>query len=227
MSNRCLKKMMLSLLLFCATVQANQRIPVQEGVEVNALVSVNALNRLAVENDRIVSVKGNSGQFELDKDTELGQVFLKPLVSEGPIPIFISTEKGYTYHLGLTTHDRGAESVLLTPIGEVSAKWQQSGSYETVLKKIIKAMHTQSPLEGFVIENAKIKLPNIKGIKVVSLQSYVGPSLLGHVLEITNTTTEPLYLNELQFTLPGVRAISIIDKTLASKAKTRLYCVRS
>jgi type-F conjugative transfer system secretin TraK len=157
----------------------------------------------------------------------LGQVFLKPLVSEGPIPIFISTEKGHTYHLGLTTHERGAESIVLAPLGEMAAEWQQSSSYESLLKTIIQAMHTQSPLEGFVIENAKIRLPNIKGIQVKSLQSYLGASILGHVLEISNTTTEPIALTELEFALPGVRAVSIITKTLAPKAKTRLYLVRS
>ncbi len=223
-----MKKILWCLLFWVPlAVNANQRIPVQEGVEVNAVISYNALNRIAVLNDRIVSVKGNSGQFELDKDTELGQVFLKPLVKEGPIALFITTEKGHTYNLGLTTHERGAESIVLTPMMDVSVKWQQSSSYESLLKEIIKAMHTQSPLEGFVIENAKVKLPNIKGIKVVPLQSYLGQSLLGQTLELSNTTTEPLHLTELQFYLPGVRAVVIIDKVLAPRAKTRLYWVRN
>ena len=207
-------------------VNAYQRIPVQEGVEVNAVVSSNALNRLAVDNDRIANVKGTGGEFELDKDTELGQVFLKPLV-KGPIHIFITTEKGHTYNLGLTTHELGAESIVLTPIGATSAQWQQSGSYESLLKELIKAMHTQNALEGFVVESAKVKLPSVKGAKVVHIQSYLGQSLLGQILEISNTSNEPLHLTELEFYLPGVRAVAIVDKLLAPKAKTRLYLVRT
>lgn len=223
-----MKKILLLLSLFPLTVNAVQRIPVQEGFEVNAVVSRNTLNRIAVDNDRIASVKGTNGQFELDKDVELGQVFLKPLASDEPIHAFITTEKGHTYHLGLTTHDLGAESIVLTPIGDVSAKWQQSSSYESLLKEIIKAMHAQSALEGFVIENAKTKLSNIKSAKVVQLQSYLGQSLLGQILEVSNTSsTESLHLTESEFYLPGVRAVAIVDKNLAPKGKTRLYWIRN
>jgi type-F conjugative transfer system secretin TraK len=208
-------------------VNAYQRIPVQEGIEVNAVVSTTALNRLAVENDRIASVKGTDREFELDKDGELGQVFLKPLVKEGPIHLFITTEKGHTYTLGLTTHERGAESIVLTPIGVITTLLPHSNAYESLLKELIKAMHTQQALEGFVVESAKVKLPNVKGIKVTHLQSYVGQSLLGQILEVSNVTDAPLQLTELQFYLPGVRAIAIVDKVLAPKAKTRLYWVRT
>lgn len=220
----------LCLILLCSFVPiafASQRIPVQEGLEVNAIVSTQALNRIAVENDRITSVKGNTGQFELDKDLELGQIFLKPLVKESPIPIFITTEKGHTYHLGLTTHELSAESITLVPLGEVSTKWQQSSAYESLLKTLIQAMHTQTFLEGFIIENAKLKVPQIKTVKVSQLQSYVGQALVGQILEVSNPTSQTLELVEADFYLPGVRAITLLNKTLSPKAKTRVYLVRS
>lgn len=218
------------LILLCSFIPmafASQRIPVQEGLEVNAVVSTQALNRIAVENDRITSVKGNTGQFELDKDLELGQVFLKPLIKESPIPIFITTEKGHTYHLGLTTHELSAESIILVPLGEVSTKWEQSSAYESLLKTLIQAMHTQTFLEGFIVENAKLKVPQIKTAKVSQLQSYIGQALVGQILEVSNPTSQTLELIEADFYLPGVRAITLLNKTLSPKAKTRVYLVRS
>jgi len=214
--------------LWCSVTFAQQRIPVQEGIEVHGVVSINALNRIAVENDRILTIKGTQGEFELDKDGELGQIFLKPLKEkEEPIHVFIITENGHTYSLGLSSQELGAESIVLVPINDsIAAKWEQSSAYESLLKSIIQAMHGQSHLDGFLIENAKVKLPKIQGASVVQLQSYSGHQLLGQVLEVSNTTTETLHLMEPEFYGEGVRAISIVNKTLPPKGKTRVYWVR-
>lgn len=214
---------------FSVVANAQQKIPVQEGLEVNAVVSTKALNRIAVENDRVLSIKGTHGQFELDKDPELGQIFIKPLVKnkEELIHIFVTTENGHTYSLGLTTHALGAESIVLVPMGDgIAAKWEQSNSYESILKSIIKAMHTQTQLEGFLVENAKIKLPKIHGTQITHIQSYSGSKLLGEILEVTNTTNEALYLAEQEFYVDGIRAVSIVEKALSPKAKTRVYLIR-
>ena len=66
-------------LLLPLSAYAQQKVPVQEGTEVTITVSSNTLNRLAVENDRITTVKGITGQFQLDKDGETGQVFIQPI----------------------------------------------------------------------------------------------------------------------------------------------------
>lgn len=221
-----MKKFWIILLsLSVSQVIASQHIPVQEGVEVNAVVSTQALNRIAVENDRISSVKGNAGQFELDKDTDLGQIFLKPLGSDVPIPIFITTEKGHTYHLGLTTHDLSAENIVLVPL-EANHAWQQSAPYESLLKALIQAMHTQSYLEGFLVENRKLKTPPLKGARLSQLQTYTGQALVGQVLEVSNSSPQTLELCETDFYFPGLRAVSILNKSLSPKAKTRVYLVR-
>jgi type-F conjugative transfer system secretin TraK len=211
------------------SANAYQRIPVQEGTPIGAHISSNALNRIAVENDRIISIKGTSGQFEMDKDPELGQIFLKPTPEqEEPIHVFVTTEKGRTYSLSLTSTSINAENIVLAPAEEsIAAMWEKSGSYESALKDIIKAMHTQTALEGFATENAKIKLPKIRGAEVSHIQSYSGSKLFGEILEVTNRHDEELFLTETDFYHEGVRAVAIINKVVPAKSKTRLYLVRS
>ena len=223
-----LKTLILTLLL-SAQAYGYQHIPVQEGTPVSAHVSATALNRIAVENDRIVSIKGTTGEFELDKDPELGQIFIKPAVEkEEPIDVFITTEKGHTYALSLIAADTGAENIVLAPIGNgITALAEKSDSYEMLLKNIVKAMHTQTVLEGFITENAKIKLPKVHGAEVQHLQSYAGNSLLGEILEVSNRSSEALILTESDFYGEGVRAVAIVNKVISAKGKTRVYRVRS
>jgi len=213
--------------LFCTCTAAQQQIPVQEGTEVSLTVSLNTLNRLAVENDRIMTVKGITGQFQLDKDGESGQVFIKPIATDKQelIHLFLLTEKGHTYPLSLTVQEGAAESILLMPSEIEPAQWEQSSSYETLLRTLVQAMHNQTPVEGFIINKVKTQIPIIKQAKVSHLQTYTGKQLQGHVLEVTNTSKEELILSELPFQLNGVRAVSIINPILSSHAKTRVYVV--
>ena len=207
---------------------AYQRLPVQEGDEVNAVIGA-GLNRIAVEDDKIINVKGTHGDFVLDKDDELGQVYLQPTVEakDKAIHLYVSTEKGNTYALNLTAVAASPESIVLIPAVEktIDAQWEKSSTYEDSLKDIVKAMHTQS-FQGYNVEKAKIKLPKVQDVQVTHLQSYIGPKLLGEVLEVKNTLNEEILLDEVSFYWEGVRAVSIVDKALAPKGTTRVYLVR-
>jgi len=224
-----MSKILLSIasVLFCAFVAAQQQIPVQEGTEVSITVSSNTLNRLAVENDRIMTVKGITGQFQLDKDGESGQVFIQPIATDKQelIHLFLLTEKGHTYPLSLALHEGPAESILLMPIESEPTQWEQSSNYETLLRTLVQAMHNQTALEGFVLNKVKARVPTIKDAKVTYLQTYTGTQLQGHILEVTNACKEELILTEQMFQLKGIRAVSILNPILCSHAKTRVYVV--
>jgi len=214
-------------LLFCSVVVAQQKVPVQEGTEITITVSSNTLNRLAVENDRIMTVKGITGQFQLDKDGESGQVFIQPIATDKQelIHLFLLTEKGHTYPLSLVLQEGPAESILLMPIESEVSQWEQSSSYETLLRTLIHAMHNQTPLEGFIVNKVKTKTPVIKHARVTHLQTYTGTQLQGHVLEVTNACKEELVLSEEIFQLNGIRAVSILNPILSAHAKSRVYVV--
>ena len=205
---------------------AQQKIPVQEGTEVSITVSSNTLNRLAVENDRIMTVKGITGQFQLDKDGESGQVFIQPIATDKQelIHLFLLTEKGHTYPLSLSLQEGVAQSILLMPMETEVKQWEQSSSYETLLRTLVQAMHNQVVLEGFSVNKLKIPLPVIKHARITHLQTYAGQSLQGHVLEVMNTGKEELVLTEEMFQ-NGMRAVSILNPILSINDKTRVYVV--
>ncbi len=222
---------MVVVLFFCLplAVHAYQRVPVQEGYEVSANIASEGLNRIAVEGDKIISIKGTTGQFALEKDDVLGQIYIQPTeTKDKSIHLYVSTEKGHTYSLNLTSSEVSPESIVLVPAPEVSppSAWEKSTSYEDSLKEIVKAMHTQV-FEGYTVDKAKIKLPKIHNVQITHLQTYLGAKLFGEVLEVRNNRNEDTLLNETDFYWEGVRAVAIVDKILPAKSKTRVYLVRS
>jgi type-F conjugative transfer system secretin TraK len=216
-------------LMITASSFAEQRIAVKEGDIATVRVSSTALNQIMIEGDRIQSVKGVSGQFQLDKDPHLGQIFIQPaLDNKEPIHLFLTTELGQTYSLSLDASDISPESIILVPKAQqtVAAKWEKSSSYEQILTQIIKAIHNQTSLEGFSIEEEHQKLPKIKEISVAKKQSYRGDKLMGEFLEVQNTSKNTVELLESDFYKPGIRAIAVLNKYLQPKDKTGVYLVR-
>ena len=209
---------------------AQQTVPVQEGVEVSFTISKDVLNRIAIDNDRIMTVKGITGQFELDKEAELGQVFLKPITTDSHdlIHLFLITEKGHTYPLSLSLQEGPAQSILLMPIEEETVKSQHSTHYETVLKNVVQAIVNNPPLAEVTKDDKTIlkSLSKIKNVKITPLQSYSGYNFKAQVLEVTNTGIETILLQEQDFYQPNTKAIAILNSDLAPKAKTLVIMVK-
>jgi len=218
------------LLCFSFVCHAQQTVPVQDGIEVGITVSKEVLNRIAIINDRIMTVKGITGQFELDKEPELGQVFLKPVAADSHdlIHLFLITEKGHTYPLSLSLQGGPAQSILLMPIEEETTKGQHSTHYETVLKNLAQAIVNNTSLTGLVKEEKPVLkiIPKIKNLKIMLLQSYSGYNFKVQVLRVTNTGKEDVVLQEQDFYQPGIRAITILNPDLAPKTKTLVTVVK-
>lgn len=218
----------MGLFLSCSCL-ADQRVTVKEGSPITVRVSSSALNRIAVEGDRIQSVKGISGQFQLDKDPHLGQIFIQPaLENKESVHLFLTTELGFTYALSLEASDIPPESIILVPKLQqsVAAKWEKSSSYEQVLTNIIKTLHNQTALEGFSVETINQKLAKVQGASVTHAKSYLGDKLQGQRLEIHNASKKMIELKEADFYSPGIRAIAILNKILQPNDKTLVYLVR-
>lgn len=209
---------------------AEQRLFIQEGGNVTANISASSLNRIAVQGDRIANVKGMTGQFQLEKDLNLGQVFIQPNSPEdkAPIHIYITTEQGKTYSLTLLSNDMPAENIVLVSnsVQDKEISWEKTSSYETTIVNIIKAMHNDAPLEGFYSSQKAKNDYQIPGLSISSRHAYLGSKLQGHSYEIKNEMDDDVTLNTSDFYKSGIRAISILNKSLSPQSKTTVYVVR-
>ncbi len=206
------------------STQATQRIFIQEGTTTKAVVGAKHLNHIAIENDRISNVKALQGQFELDKDSEAGQIFIKPLEgSQNPMALFISTEAGKTYTLELSLHAQSAQSIVLVP---PLPPEPTETDYLSLLQQVISDLHRGHTPRDFVPASVNSPIRFSKALKGRIVQIYQGPLFKAEILELQNVGFTPIALTELDVYQEEVKAISIVDKTLFPKAFTKVYWVR-
>ena len=74
----CALSVIFPLLVPCYAI-ASQVLPLAENKRVEASISPDSMNRIAVANDRITQIFGDEGTFESQNDETTGQVFLKSL----------------------------------------------------------------------------------------------------------------------------------------------------
>jgi type-F conjugative transfer system secretin TraK len=80
-------------------------------------ISQIGLTRIKVQEDRILHVFGNAGEYVLETDENQGQIFIRPQPSEegtsSPISLTLTTEAGYTQDLRLIPKHQAADAIIL------------------------------------------------------------------------------------------------------------------
>ena len=97
-------------------VEAAQIRVVEDNAEIAAVISFKEVNRISIENDRIVSLAAVPRGFSIDHDDVTGDLFLVPDLTTAtghPINLFITSEGGQTYQLILSPRDIPSEQILL------------------------------------------------------------------------------------------------------------------
>jgi type-F conjugative transfer system secretin TraK len=208
-----------------------QRIFSGPGGEVKALVSRSGLNRIGVEGSRITAIRGIAGEFDYDKDTNIGEIYLKllgpePQKGEGkPVYAFITTDSGKSYRLELLPKAKLPETISIVPEGE-QQKENRLTSREVAMTSLIKAMAQGDNITGYELKKVKIRLPAISGARVTHIESYMGKDFSGEVLEVSNGGREEIMLSREDFSYRGVEAVAIGKTRLEPKEATRVFIVR-
>lgn len=216
------------------TANALQIYSARDNRSIFSKISAKQLTRIFVQGDRIQSVRGIDGTYELTKDEANGAIFIKPTMSyqNRPFNIFITTELSHTYTLLLNPIDVPAETIELKPTSPTKAiaeRWEMNSPYSQTLIDLMKAMEQEDNPEGYaVIELGKVK-PRImtSGLSMQLLIIYRGNHLQGEIWKLKNQGRSPLYITPQQFYQFGARAISVEDETLNCGEETLLYRVMS
>ena len=112
------------LLLSAGPVQALQVLEAADHAELEAEISSTAVNRVALENDRIVRVIQAPGGLVVEHDPVRGDVYLRVNggvagASPGMSPdtarltLYLGTERGLTYRLSLNVTERDSAQILI------------------------------------------------------------------------------------------------------------------
>jgi type-F conjugative transfer system secretin TraK len=227
----------LSLLEMTAGIAStSQVIEMNATKRLEASISKDNLNRVAVTNDRITQVFGDEEAYVIQVDENSGQVFIKPSELNGakPISLTLITENGHTQDITLKPFEREASTVLLK--SDASLKEKQPGKYEKAEDPVLeKAISAQEKLVTAMKMLVSDQLPSMEGregsrncpegVSMVSHKQYqVGP-FKGYMYEVANPTETLMDLEEKTFYLPGDLALSFGKRVLKPSETTKLWVI--
>ena len=210
---------------FCVALQTKS---VLENQKVNVEVGVNELNRIVVDNDRIMQAFGVAGKFTIETEEQTGQIFVTPN-STGQMYLNLLTEKGHTIDLELTSSQITPQTILLklNALKKSSSQIQHTSSNQNQVIELMTAMAGGKSQKGFTTEYAQTTIKNRKDLKVQLIAKYLGSDLVGEIYTLTNQTAQPLIINEKDFLLePTILAIALEAKELLTKVPVKLFIVK-
>ncbi len=216
-------KLTIILLMCSGCVFGVQNITVNELQPIRAVVSQNDINLISLKGDRIESL-ALPNSVEVEQNTKNGSAFMR-FKSKNVVKGFLTTETGAKYQLEFVPSDIASETIVLVAPGLKSADAVVPREYTQMLAQLLRAMYNDAELDGFArtVIDKKIKFNNMK----LNLEaSYLGAAIEGQVLEFKNTTDKAIELKDMDFYVAGVRAVSIVDKTVSPGDTTQVFIMR-
>lgn len=218
------------LVLSNSSIYALQIKPIKDNQTVFAKISSNELTRIFVQNDRIQSVRGIEGAYQITKDETEGVIFIKPsyLYQNHAFNVFVSTEQHHNYGLLLSPMNIPAENIelkSLSPSKKLAERWEKNSPYSDILISLMKAMEADEHPEGYaVIGVGKCKAKTVMpGLTIQLVRLYQGAKLQGEIWLVKNTCNRLMHLSSDIFYQDNVRAISLVDDNLDHNESTYLY----
>lgn len=206
-------------------------------------ISQEALTRIKVQEDRILNVFGNAGEYVLETDENQGQVFIRPKLSEEeanikPISLTLTTEGGHTQDLRLVPKHQAPEAIILKSDNALKQEIEKDPFNG---KKFSSASIFREEVEGLMqaLQEGRIPL----GYKEIPInlttlnepyqrvREIQGEKLRGLTYHTQNKTQNIQALSEsevvkaLPFKRHTIVAILIIKKTLNPKEGTDIHVV--
>lgn len=187
-------------------------------LEVN--LSDTNVNRIVVQGDEItqaVCPEGYCTATHNQGDTS-GAVYLS-VIGQMPFTVFFETKGGRHFGLTVTPQNLSGQTLVLTPIGGsvVAGSWEKNSDYRAILEELMRDMMLGKIPEGYgyssLSDADSFWFRKLALIKPVGL--WTGDHIMGVQYQITNDSDQPLTIPESAFYHNGVRAVALVDQTIA------------
>ena len=168
-----------ALIIYVGLPPAGHALQVLEAAdhaELEAEISATALNRVALENDRIARVMQVPGGLLVEHDTVRGDIYVRAISPagagaggsdsgqppvRGPLTLYLGTERGLTYRLSLRALERDSAQILIRNAaagagmahGEgIAGAGARAHARGSDLVELIRAVARNAPPPGYGIE---------------------------------------------------------------------------
>ena len=168
-----------ALIIYMGLPPAGHALQVLEAAdhaELEAEISATALNRVALENDRIARVMQPPGGLVVEHDPVRGDIYVRAIAPAGagaggsdsgqspvrePLTLYLGTERGLTYRLSLRAIERDSAQILIRNFAAAAGIAHAVGiagagapgdAYASDLVELIRAVARSAPPPGYGIE---------------------------------------------------------------------------
>ncbi|MXW21329.1 MAG: hypothetical protein F4Z95_11035 [Gammaproteobacteria bacterium] len=167
--------------------EATRILDARDHAELAAEIAEGGVVRVALIGDRIARVVRAPGGWSVEHDADAGDIYLRPpaenAAPEGPVALFVGSERGYTYRLTLEPSEGGPAQILIrNPAAgsvEDSVGRQRGGGRVETLAALIRAAANGVPPAGYAIGPAG-DCCAVKGVS--ALEVWRGPEFEAWVL---------------------------------------------
>lgn len=223
---------------FLTTAVANAAIvrTLDESKSIELSISKQNLTRITVKDDRVANIFGITGEYVLEADEELGQVFIRPVGLGGtnkPIYLTLTTEKGHTQDLHLIPKDQAPTTLILEEGNQETLLSQGSAAQvPTTQRPATRVLIARDEIEDLLQACQEGRIPLGYKVAPLDLKPLKGPFKSLHLLireirgeklggltyEVKNLSKLPLILSEQEFTqIPHAKRSDIIAVWIAKK----------
>jgi len=221
-----------SLAALALPAYGQQIVEVEDNGAYQVKLSARELTRIVVDSGRIRRIDGNEGEFVIQRDAKLGQAFVRPVVVDKPLNLFISSESGRVYSLVMTPLDIPAHTVVLREKGAVRSAIaapspQKAGSYEAGILRLVSAMARNDPGTQIEVRHDVTDVALWRGFRFVREASFIERAQVGERYRLTNNTGASQVIAEQEFYKAGVIAVAVEILQLAPGQSTAVYIVRA
>lgn len=227
-----IKKVLLLTLMISSSVYSANIVQIKDNTDKGVTLSQNNINRIYIENDKIIDFKYPKDHLYLihqREGYEDGSLYLTA-VSKAPFTVFIATEKGHHFSLimeGMESLGKTYALLPATPAIATAKKWERKDTYEQTLSKLMtKVMHGELP-DGYGIENKTFskRIQWSNAVSLNPLKAVKGDKLMVEVFNVENKTKRQIQLKESYFS-KGTLATSLSSYELKPYGKSKLYIIR-
>lgn len=224
---KCMNTKILGIFFFFSTTAHGALLhPFNDLKVIEAEVSRQGLTRITVQDDRILSVFGVTGEYVLETDENQGQIFIRPMEmsSLNPISLTLTTEKGRTQDLRLVPKEKAPEAIILQAeeSSEIHQTTQGIPSREEI-EELLSACKTDRIPLGYKL--MPLDLKTLRGPRRL-IREIRGEYLRGQTYEVKNTSQTPLLMAEPSFA-EGRHVVAVLmpTKLLLPGEKAYVYVI--
>lgn len=209
------------------TCSALQVVEPVEGVNLLVKISAKELTRLYVTDGKIRAVIANDGELVVEKDAELGQIYLRPVKLDKPLNIRVITNSDRTYSLLLQPVDIPQEDIQIKePAGVRNRPDGKASDYAASIKGLITEMASEEVAPGVDMKAVNKEIALWEGTKFVHTAKFRSHGLIGDLYRLHNIGKDQIRIVEQEFYIKGVLAVAIENLILDPGQATDVYVVR-